>query len=125
MPFTILVVDDSKFSRGRILAALQSLGHVVVEAADGQEALDLVETLAPDLIITDLLMPNVDGFGLLRGLRDRRIHVPIIVVSADIQSSSRQMCEELGVLAFLNKPFAPLDLVAKTQAALWGAILVG
>jgi CheY-like chemotaxis protein len=125
MPLTILVVDDSKFSRGRILSALQSLGHIMIEAADGQEALNLIEAHAPDLIITDLLMPNVDGFGLLRGLRDRKILLPVLVVSADIQSSSRQMCEELGVLAFLNKPFAPQDLVAKTQAALWGAILVG
>ena len=115
---TVLIVDDSKFSRGRVIAALEPLGYTLKEAVDGQQALDSLAMFAPDLIITDLLMPNVDGFGLLRGVRERDLQMPVIVISADIQASSRQICTDLGAAAFLNKPFQPQELVATVQRSL-------
>jgi CheY-like chemotaxis protein len=94
---TVLVVDDSSFSRGRVIAALKPL---VLR------------------IITDLLMPTLDGFGLLRGLRERGSSTPVIVVSADIQTSSRRMCQELGAAGFLNKPFHAQELSDLVQQLL-------
>ncbi len=124
MACTILIVDDSKFSRGRIRSALQPMVCTLLEAADGQEALNYVEAHSLDLIITDLLMPHLDGFGLLRGLRDQGVTVPVIVASADVQSSSRRLCEELGVSLFLEKPFAPQNLLSAVQSVLSPALLV-
>lgn len=104
---TILVVDDSKFSRGRVVAALDGLGAVVEEADNGATALDRIRQARPDLLVTDLLMPQLDGLGLLRSLQDEGWHVPAIVVSSDIQISSRDKAKELGAVAFINKPFDP------------------
>ncbi len=107
---TILVVDDSKFSRGRSLAALANQGYTLQEAVDGRDALKQIAAAAPDLIISDLLIPNLDGFGMLRSLREQGSTIPVIIVSADIQATSRSLCEELGAARFLNKPFQPEDL---------------
>lgn len=119
---TILVVDDSKFSRGRALAALANQGYTLQEAVDGQDALDKIAACPPDLIISDLLMPKLDGFGMLRGLRELNSTVPVIVVSADIQATSRALCEELGAAKFLNKPFQPEDLRAAVTQVLPQAV---
>jgi CheY-like chemotaxis protein len=122
---TILVVDDSHFSRGRVIAAISSFGFRILEAGDGQTGLDVVEQHAPDVVITDLLMPTLDGFGLLRGLRDRGRQIPVIVVTADIQATSRTMCEELGAVAFVNKPFQAQELAALVQQFVPSALTVG
>ena len=119
---TVLVVDDSKFSRGRVLSALQPLGYTLIEAEDGQQGLAAYDAHSPDVIITDLLMPTLDGFGLLRGLKARGVTIPVIVQSADIQASSRTLCEELGVFSFMNKPFQAAEMVAKVQQALHVAV---
>lgn len=115
---TVLVVDDTKFSRGRVLSALKSLDLKIEEAEDGAEALDHCLSDAPDLVITDLLMPHMNGMVFISELRARGIAVPIIVVSADIQESSRTACASLGVCAFINKPFAPETLRAEVVTAL-------
>jgi CheY-like chemotaxis protein len=100
----ILIIDDSKLSRTMTVKALETEGHTIVEAADGEQGLASVEIYRPDCIITDLLMPVLDGHGFLSRLRGRGINTPVIVLSADIQSSTRKMCEEHGILSFINKP---------------------
>lgn len=100
----VLVVDDSKLSRAMNAHAVRELGHEVIEADNGESALELCERELPDLIVTDLLMPRMSGSELMIRLRERNSEVPIIVVSADIQRSSRQQCQQLGALAFFNKP---------------------
>lgn len=122
---TLLVVDDSGFSRGRVIAALRPLGHTLLEAVDGQAGLDAVDLHSPDLIITDLLMPRLDGFGLLRGLRERGNPAPVIVLSADIQGSSKEMCQEFGICAFLNKPFQASELASHVQRLLQATVTAG
>lgn len=122
---TILIVDDSAFSRGRVVAALTPLGCRLIEAADGQEGLEACESHQPDLIITDLLMPKLDGFGMLRVLQERGSKVPVIVISADIQESSRRTCLMLGVSSFLNKPFQSQDLSALVESLLRHSAVVG
>lgn len=118
---TILIVDDSKFSRGRVASALAPLGHQLVEADNGARALECIRQQLPDLLITDLLMPEVDGFGLLIALQQEGLQVPAIVISADIQTSSRARAIELGAIDFINKPFKPSDLLQLASQALRAA----
>jgi CheY-like chemotaxis protein len=108
----ILLVDDSKFQRKFVSGMLTNLGHVVSEAEDGEKGLQMLETAKPDLIITDLLMPVLDGVSLLRGLNEKNCPVPTVVVSADIQESTKKECLRLGARAFLNKPITSADLEA-------------
>ncbi len=121
----LLIVDDTKFSRGRVVAAIKDLGHTWEEAEHGQAALEAIAARTPDLIITDLLMPVLDGFGLLRELQARGLSLPVIVCSADIQASSRAESLALGAVAFVTKPFTAdvvRDLVRTRLAGLVGSV---
>lgn len=115
---TILIVDDTKFGRNRVRAALGTEQFQLVEAADGQDALEKFAEVQPDLIISDLLMPRMTGFDLVRELRARGDRTPAIIVSADIQHSSREACAQLQVAGFLNKPFEPHALRTLVDAVL-------
>ena len=100
----ILIVDDAKLQRLNLVRILGGLGHTVDEADHGQTALDRIAGRRPDLVISDLLMPVMDGFALAEALRERHPGLPLVVCSADIQASSRERVDALGALAFLNKP---------------------
>jgi CheY-like chemotaxis protein len=100
----VLVVDDSKLSRSMAVRAVGSMGHETIEATNGAEALDLLSLRDPDVVLTDLLMPGLNGFELMERIRQVRPNVPVIVVSADVQVSSRERGHELGCVAFLRKP---------------------
>ena len=106
----ILLIDDSKFQRKNVSRLLTGMGHEVSEAENGEIGLQTVETFKPDLIITDLLMPVLDGLSVLRSLKKRGCKTPAIVVSADIQESTRQECLQLGAKAFLTKPVNTADI---------------
>lgn len=116
----ILVVDDSSFARMRVCHMLQEGGHETVEAADGREGLAMAQQEQPDCILTDLLMPEMDGVGLLAALKELGFKLPIIVLTADIQESKRKQCEELGAAGFLSKPPQ-----SKVLLALIGKVLIG
>ncbi|MDZ4688111.1 MAG: response regulator [Planctomycetaceae bacterium] len=115
---TVLVVDDTRFSRGRIVAALKSLPVQIVEAADGLEALEQYAVCQPDVVISDLLMPRMTGLELVTELHARGSATPVIIVSADIQATSQAACRGQGVWAFVNKPFSAEELRATVIAAL-------
>lgn len=100
----VLVIDDSQFSRNRTTATLKGGGHEVVEAANGEQGLAAVAAHTPDCVVLDMLMPVMDGPEFLRRLRAMGSTLPVVVLTADIQASSRAICEELGVSGFLNKP---------------------
>jgi CheY-like chemotaxis protein len=100
----ILVVDDSSFQRRNISRALAEDGYDLVEASGGEEALELVELEKPDCVLTDLIMPGMDGFDLLARVREKPSAPPVIVVTADIQEGTRQQCIQMGARAFVNKP---------------------
>ncbi len=106
----VLVVDDSKLSRSMAVRAVVSMGHETVEATNGAEALDLLTRHVPDVVLTDLLMPGLNGFELMERIRQVRPNVPVIVVSADVQVSSRERGHELGCVAFLRKPVNASEL---------------
>jgi CheY-like chemotaxis protein len=117
-PPTILVVDDSDTIRSLIVLNLQLDGFTVVEAHDGQECLDVVKAVAPDLITLDVAMPRRDGFSTVEALRadPETSHIPIVMVSARAQGSDLARGQELGVDAYVTKPFEPEQLVATVRS---------
>ena len=100
----ILVVDDSRFQRKILRKLVEGLGHVPVEAGSGQEALTLAERINPACITLDLGLGDMTGFQVLERFNEKGITAPVIVITADIQNSSREKCMALGALAVLEKP---------------------
>lgn len=112
----ILVIDDSSFARLRVCHMLQDGGHETFEAENGQDGLAKVLELHPDGVVTDLLMPEMDGIGFLEALRQQQLTLPVVVLTADIQESKRLQCLGLGAGGFLAKPpqkNALLELLAR------------
>lgn len=114
----ILICDDSAFTRNMIKDILKTQGHNFQDAKDGNVLLQIVKNEKFDCILLDLLMPNKDGFQVLAELKQMGNQVPVIVVSADIQETSRQKCIELGASAFLNKPPKQADLINTINGAI-------
>ncbi len=100
----VLLVDDSMFTRSMLKKIVLGIGHEVIEASNGREGLDVIINEKPDLVITDLLMPEVDGIELLSYVKDKNIKTPVVVMSANVQDSVRQQCLELGATEFFSKP---------------------
>ncbi|MCP3429184.1 response regulator [Opacimonas viscosa] len=106
----ILVIDDSGFQRRSICKIIESLGHDTIQAENGQDALNQLQTLKVDCIFCDLLMPDVNGHQFLEAYAWKDEAAPVIVLSADKQESSYDMSIELGAKAMINKP-AKLDKI--------------
>lgn len=100
---SILVVEDSWLTRRVICKILRAEGYETWEASSGPEALEMLGTQIPDCMLLDLLMPEMEGREVLQALRDRGIKVPVIVITADIQSTTREECMELGAIAVIHK----------------------
>jgi DNA-binding response OmpR family regulator len=119
----ILVCDDEAHILHAVSFKLSTGGFEVMQANNGQEAIDWLESNTPDLVITDLQMPYVDGFGLCRFLRGRAetSGVPVILLTARaLEMSEEKVKSEWGIEAVLMKPFSPrglLELVRNTLAA--------
>ena len=101
---TILVCDDSLFQRRILTSIVKNSGHMPLEAENGQKCLEMAKEHKPDLIFLDLLMPDYDGFSVLKDAKEQGLDIPIIVITADIQEITRDDCLNLGAKAFLNKP---------------------
>jgi CheY-like chemotaxis protein len=104
----VLIADDNRLMREFCCEALAGKALRLLTAGDGQAALALAEAWIPDVLITDLAMPRLDGVGLIRALRRLYPHVPVIVMTADAASGGRSIDElaaELGPVAILQKPF--------------------
>ncbi len=119
MPTTrILTVDDSRSMRALLRMTLSSGGFEVVEAEDGEAALAWLETNEVDLIITDINMPRLDGFGLierLRGQQRRHVNRPILVLTTEFSDEKRAQARAAGANGWIVKPFDPERLVAAVR----------
>jgi adenylate cyclase len=117
---SVLVVDDDPVSRLMLAGSLERNGHQVKTAEDGPQALDLVRSKGVDIILLDVLMPRMDGYGVLEQLKgDSGLrHIPVIMVTSvdDIDSAVR--CIELGADDYLSKPIDPVLLTARINAGL-------
>jgi CheY-like chemotaxis protein len=107
-----LIVDDSFLNRQLMKTILEDeFGITVTEAGDGKEALDYLHNNAPDFVILDLMMPVMDGVSALQQIRSKGLKFPIIILTADIQETTKQRCLSLGVSGFLNKPSSESDIM--------------
>ncbi len=114
MPLTILVVDDDLGTRLSISDYLELSGYIVITADDGQEALEIVEKYHPDLIVTDIVMPRMNGYELVRQVRQQpgfRL-LPVILLTARIQTQERILGYQSGCDLYLPKPFELEELAA-------------
>jgi len=102
---TILVVDDEQAMREFLTVLLEKQGHRVIAAADGEQALDLVAHQSPDLVISDVRMPKMDGIGLLTGIRKTDPHLPVIMMTAYASMDSTIQAMRLGADDYITKPF--------------------
>lgn len=117
----ILVVDDRAANRELLQSVLGYFGHTVIQAQDGAAALAAIRVKQPDLIITDLLMPNMDGEELCRQLRADPLtaDLPVIIHTASYRThQARQVAERVGVRWVLGKPSEPTDVIAMVSKAL-------
>jgi two-component system, chemotaxis family, chemotaxis protein CheY len=117
----VLLIDDSGLARRSMRAILEADGFEVVEAEDGMIALERYFLERPDAVLLDLVMKGMYGLDVLLKLRELDGGARVIVVSADVQSSSQQMVEAAGACAFLNKPVDRQRLISAVRAALEGA----
>ena len=115
---TVLVVDDEKNIRELIQLYLTNAGYRVVNAGDGAEALRLARADKPDLIVLDLMLPQVDGYEVCRRLRREGNDVPIIMLTARDDDVDKIVGLELGADDYMTKPFNPRELVARVKALL-------
>ena len=111
----ILVVDDEKKIVNLIRAYLEHDGYQVVEAYDGKQALIVFQREKPDLIILDIMLPELDGIEVCRQIR-KYSEVPIIMLTAKDEDTDKIVGLELGADDYLTKPFSPRELVARIKA---------
>ncbi|HUS67586.1 MAG TPA: diguanylate cyclase [Kofleriaceae bacterium] len=116
----ILVVDDDDDGRDALTALLEAHGYGVMSARDGSEALRTTERDSPSLVISDVVMPQVDGFELVRKLRARAssADVPVILLTGHDETTRRVEGLDLGADDFLAKPVAPAELLARVRVHL-------
>jgi len=114
---TILIVDDDSHIREVVRFALDKAGYRIVEAGDGRQALELFDQHQPDLVVLDIIMPEMDGTEVCRQLRSRS-KIPIVFLSSKDDEVDRIVGLELGGDDYVTKPFSPRELVARVRAVL-------
>ncbi len=109
----ILIVDDSASMRQLVSFTLKDGGYEVVQAVDGEDAFTKASEIRADMVITDLNMPNLDGLGLIRKLRDTANYkfTPIIMLTTESQESKRHEGRQVGASGWIVKPFTPDQLL--------------
>ena len=107
----VLIIDDSTFARSSLRRYLQNEGYTIKEADSGEKAIEMVAQSSPDIITLDLLMPGMGGLETMHQIRPLCPKARIVVITADIQSLTRQELISAGADAFLNKPVSKDELV--------------
>ncbi|WP_082108831.1 response regulator [Azospirillum sp. HJ39] len=113
----VMTVDDSRTMRDMVSFTLRGAGYEVVEAADGQQAMNAIATTKVDLVITDLNMPNMDGLTLIRRLRAIPAHrtLPILMLTTEADEKKKAEGRTAGATGWIVKPFNPDKLVSVVQ----------
>jgi two-component system, OmpR family, alkaline phosphatase synthesis response regulator PhoP len=113
----VLIVEDSELGVG-LSANLEMEGYAVSLAVDGGQGLELLRNGAPDLVVLDMMLPDMDGLQILRTARKEGFQVPVLVLTARGQESDKVVALKLGADDYLTKPFGLLELLARVEALL-------
>jgi two-component system chemotaxis response regulator CheY len=110
---TVLTVDDSRTMRDMLHLAVSEAGYNVVQAVDGVDGLEVLQGLNPDVIVTDINMPRMDGFGFMEAVRkDNKYRaIPILVLTTESDAAKKARAREAGATGWIIKPFNPAKLV--------------
>ncbi len=110
---TVLTVDDSRTMRDMLRLSLHDAGYRVIEAEDGVHGLEVLQRESPDVVITDINMPRLDGFGFIEAMRrdTGRRGVPILVLTTEIDPEKKSRAKAAGATGWIVKPFDPAKLV--------------
>src|SRR4051812_10384125 len=117
----VLLVDDSGLARRSTRRLLEDAGYTVVEADDGLSALERFAVEKPDVVLLDLVMKGMYGLDVLAKLREMDPAARVIVMTADIQTSSRDMVQSAGAAGFLNKPATGAAVINMVERVLSGS----
>jgi len=114
MSKTILTADDSPSMRGMITFTLKNAGYTILEAVDGKDALAKLSTAQPQMVITDLNMPNMDGMELIRKIRaiPQYRYIPIVLLTTESDETKKQVGRAAGASGWIVKPFRSDQLLA-------------
>lgn len=115
MAYKILVADDEAEIRDILRLYLEKDGYEVLEAADGMEAMEVCRQEKPDLAVLDIMMPGIDGYRVLRNIRENS-NIPVIILSAKGSDSDKILGLDLGADDYIVKPFVPLEAVARVNS---------
>ena len=109
----VLTVDDSRTMRDMLRLALSAAGYRVIQAVDGVDGLTVLEGEQPDVIVTDINMPRMDGFGFIEGVRRHGLHraTPILVLTTESDGDKKARARSAGATGWIVKPFDPAKLV--------------
>lgn len=113
----ILVVEDEKILRDMVVKHLSQDGFIVAEAADGLEAVKALPGLNPDLVVLDLMLPQLSGWEVLKQIRQKS-DIPVIILTARVDEIDKLLGLELGADDYITKPFSPRELTARIKAVL-------
>ncbi len=116
----IMVVDDSGLSRRVSRKILEDAGHSVVDAEDGLSALERYCLEQPEVVMLDITMKGMNGIEVLRRLRELNSSAKVVIVTADVQSSTKEMTQEGGACGFVTKPIAADRILKAIDTALQG-----
>ena len=117
MSYKILIADDEPEIRGLLRLYLENEQYEVIEAENGAEALRLVGAESPDLVMLDIMMPQMDGYQALKHIREKN-NIPVIIISAKDADSEKILGLNLGADDYISKPFNPLEVVARVNSNL-------
>lgn len=122
MPKTVLVVDDDRVIQQLLVVNLELEGYDVETASDGEQALEKIASVKPDIVLLDIMMPKYDGWEVCRRAKADKATagIPIIFLSARAQDLDVRRGIELGVAAYMTKPFDPLELMDVVKRVLAG-----
>jgi DNA-binding response OmpR family regulator len=114
----ILIADDEKEIVRLLRMYLESDDITVLEANDGQQAVDIVRDNDIDLALVDIMMPKMDGYQVIKQIRQQDKYIPVMVISAKVTLSDRVLGMDIGADDYITKPFEPLEVAAKVRAQL-------
>jgi two-component system chemotaxis response regulator CheY len=118
----ILVVDDSGFARRTLRQILESAGHTIDEAKDGNDALESYFLKRPDLVLLDMVMEGMGGMEVLSKVRELDPSAKVVLATADIQSSTRAEAQTAGASGFVTKPFEREQVLNAVSTVLTGGL---
>jgi excisionase family DNA binding protein len=116
----VLIVDDDERLREYVRVNLEMEGYTVQEAGSAEEGMEVLDAMRPDLVLLDVMMPQVDGWEMLQRMHDRHGvgSIPVVMFSGKVEEGAAGEAAERGAQGFIGKPFDPQELIAQTKQLL-------